>query len=256
MPSRDRELLRHLYAFARTVDELGDGEPDASRETLEHLDAWIGAWPAAAPRSVPRVLATAVDGLLAAGLPSEPLSDLIAAQRVDLAGTRYATFADLLDYCRLSAQPVGRLVLAIMDEADAANLRLSASACDALQVIEHLQDVREDALRGRVYLPAADLDRFGVGAAELTGAVSRPALRLLIALEAGRARTLLREGSGLVARLSGWKRLAVAGYVAGGMAALDAIEHARHDVLATACRPSRLRRAGLALAIAASGRAA
>jgi phytoene/squalene synthetase len=122
-------------------------------------------------------------------------------------------------------------------------------------VIEHLQDVREDALRGRVYLPAEDLERHGVAAQELTGSASRLALRRVIALEASRARALLEEGSVLVSRLSGWKRLAVAGYVAGGAAALDAIERARCDVLSGARRPSRLRRAGLTAAIALAGRA-
>jgi len=110
-------------------------------------------------------------------------------------------------------------------------------------VVEHLQDVGEDAAAGRVYLPADDLERFGVADEHLTAPAASPALRAVVAFELARARDLLAAGVPLARSLRGWPRLAVAGYVAGGLAAADAIEAAGYDVLARPVRPSRARTA-------------
>jgi len=120
--------------------------------------------------------------------------------------------------------------------------RLDASdqVCSGLQVLEHLQDVGEDAANGRVYLPADDMDRFGVDVEDLGAPVASANLRGLVAYEASRARAMLEGGRGLVASLRGPARLAVAGFVAGGLANLDALEAAGFEVL------SRTRKAGAA----------
>ena len=115
--------------------------------------------------------------------------------------------------------------------------------CAALQVLEHCQDVGEDARRGRVYLPAAELRAAGVGDAELTGTATSPRLRRVLADQVTRARALLRQGAPLVSRLHGWARVAVAGYVAGGLATADALESATYDVLGRDVRPSSRRTA-------------
>ena len=103
--------------------------------------------------------------------------------------------------------------------------------CSGLQVLEHLQDVAEDAASGRVYLPADDMERFGVTADDLHAPVAAAGLRGLVAYEASRARAMLESGRGLVASLKGSARLAVAGFVAGGLAGLDALEAAGFEVL-------------------------
>jgi squalene synthase HpnC len=169
-----------------------------------------------------------------------PCRDLIEANRRDQHQHRYATFDDLLDYCRLSANPVGRLVLAVFGSAHPATEALSDDVCTALQILEHLQDVGEDARDGRIYLPLADLAAFACDPSDLDATSASPALRDVVALETGRAASLLSSGTSLVGRLHGWARLAVAGFVAGGLATIDAIRAADHDVLGRGCRPAKL----------------
>jgi phytoene/squalene synthetase len=153
----------------------------------------------------------------------------------------YATFDELVGYCRLSADPVGRLVLGIFAAASPQREKWSDAVCTGLQLAEHCQDVTEDAAAGRVYLPADDLARFGVDPAELTGPVARPQLRALLAFEAARARRFLDDGTPLVASLTGWARVAVAGFVAGGRVALDGLATAGFDPFSSPTHPSAAR---------------
>jgi phytoene/squalene synthetase len=139
---------------------------------------------------------------------------------------------------------VGELVLTAFGTATPDRIALSNDVCSALQVIEHVQDVGEDARAGRIYLPREDRERYGVAPEELTGQAASPELRALLAFECDRAATLLRSGSSLVASLRGRARIAIAGYVGGGFATLDAISAAGYDVLRSpprAPRPARLR---------------
>ncbi len=164
---------------------------------------------------------------------SRPLLDLIEANRVDQHVGRYETFDDLLGYCRLSAAPIGRLVLHIADAATERNIADSDAVCAALQVLEHCQDVGEDARAGRVYLPAADLRAAGVADGRPDRRDDEPAAARR-RRPAGRARAGAAAGRAAAwcAGCRGWARLAVAGYVAGGLATADAL------------RARRLRRAG------------
>ncbi len=117
------------------------------------------------------------------------------------------------------------------------NLADSDTVCNALQVLEHCQDVREDALAGRVYLPAEDLAAAGVTRSDLTGTQTSPAVRDVVAIQVARSVEMLRAGRPLVGRLSGWARVAVAGYVAGGLATADALTAADYDVLPRLIKP-------------------
>jgi squalene synthase HpnC len=211
---RARGHLLAIYGFARLVDDLGDEAPGDRLALLDWADEeldriYAGAEP---EHAVMRELAPTVH---ACGLPAEPLRRLIAANRRDQAVSRYETFDDLLAYCRLSAAPVGELVLHVFGAATRDRIALSDSVCAALQVTEHLQDVGEDHARGRIYLPREDLERFGCAEEDLAGAVATPALRNVIAFEAARARELLGAGAPLTRRLPARARLAVAGFVAG-----------------------------------------
>jgi len=132
-------------------------------------------------------------------------------------------------------------VLAVFGAATPERERLSDALCTGLQLTEHWQDVREDLGRGRVYLPLADLERFGVAVDDLRERPAPPRVRALLAFEVGRARAFLRAGAPLHRSLHGRPALAVAGFVAGGRAALDAIEGAGYDVSGGAPRPSRAR---------------
>ncbi|MFJ8621785.1 squalene synthase HpnC [Kitasatospora sp. NPDC093550] len=188
------------------------------------------------------------------GLTPEPFRRLIEANRVDQTTARYPTYDDLLGYCTLSADPVGRLVLAITGVSTPERIELSDAVCTALQVVEHLQDVAEDLARGRIYLPTEDLERFGVTEADLAAPSADGAVRELIAFEVERARTLLDRGAPLVGTVRGRLRLLLAGFTAGGYAALAAIEDAGYDVLARQAKPDKRRLAAKAAAIFAKGR--
>ncbi|GAA1398194.1 squalene synthase HpnC [Kitasatospora putterlickiae] len=188
------------------------------------------------------------------GLTPEPFRRLIQANRVDQTTARYARYEDLVEYCTLSADPVGRLVLAIAGVATPERIAMSDAVCTALQIVEHLQDVAEDLARGRIYLPAEDLERFGVTEEDLAAPSAGPAVRRLIAFQTDRARTLLDRGAPLVGTVRGRLRLLLAGFTAGGYAALAAIEDAGYDVLAQQAKPDKRRLAAKAAAIFAKGR--
>ena len=225
-----------IYGFARLTDDLGD---EAEGDRLAYLD-WLEselerAAAGSAANPVLQQLTPLIQGL---DLSLDPFRSLIEANRMDQRVSRYRSFSDLVEYCMLSAAPVGRLVLAIFKVSTAERIALSDEVCIGLQVVEHLQDIGEDARRGRIYLPSDDLERFGCTEAELLGTESSPALRRVIAMQIGRARALLAAGRPLAASLQLRPRAAVVGFCAGGMAALDSIE--RSDVLKFQCRPGRL----------------
>jgi squalene synthase HpnC len=248
LPRRARAHLLAVYGFARLVDELGDGVGPTPAERLAALD-WLQveldrAFAGEAEHPLlTRLGVTARD----CGLTRDPFVRLIEANRLDQRVSRYRTWAQLHEYCALSANPVGELVLAIFGLSSPARIQLSNSICTALQLAEHCQDVAEDFARGRVYLPQEDLARFAASEADLARERASEALRAVLAFEVTRARELLLAGTPLIAQLHGRPKLAVAAFVAGGHAALDAIVRTRYDVLAGPPQAGRTRRA-LALA--------
>jgi squalene synthase HpnC len=234
LPRREREHLTALYGYARLVDDVGDelaGGPAKRLEALDELEAELDR--AVAGTATHPVFVRLATTISSCELDRRPFADLIEANRIDQSVTRYAAFDDLLGYCRLSADPVGRLVLAVFGEAGDELSRLSDLVCSALQIIEHLQDVGEDAAAGRIYLPTEDLVRFSVDPQLLLSRSSTPdACRRLVAFEASRARRMLDEGSRLVALLQRRSAaLAIAGFTGGGYAQLDALAAASFDVL-------------------------
>ncbi|MFJ7152553.1 squalene synthase HpnC [Streptomyces sp. NPDC100445] len=256
LPRAWREDLMAVYGFARLVDDIGDGdlapgggdarllgvEPDAAEDRLVLLDAFE-----ADLRRVfdgtPRhpLLRRLQPTVRRHALAPEPFLGLIAANRQDQLVTRYETYDDLLAYCELSANPVGRLVLAVTGTSTPERVRLSDAICTALQIVEHLQDVAEDLGRDRIYLPAQDMKRFHVRETDLAADSAGASVRALVAYEAQRARDLLNEGAPLVGSVHGRLKLLLAGFVAGGRAALGAITAAEFDVLPGPPAPGTLR---------------
>jgi squalene synthase HpnC len=237
VPRRPRAHLARIYAFARFVDDVGDEAPGDRKRLLDAVDDDVRALEAGRAQLAP--VAGLAPLLAEHPFPIQVLLDLIEANRVDQRIGRYETFDDLLAYCRLSAAPIGRLVLHTADAATDRNVADSDAVCAALQVLEHCQDVGEDARAGRVYLPAADLRAAGVADTDLTATTTSPQLRAVVGVQVQRSLELLQAGPALVRRLPGWARLAVAGYVAGGLATARALRQADHDVLARAIRPGR-----------------
>ncbi|MGD9995982.1 MAG: squalene synthase HpnC [Ilumatobacteraceae bacterium] len=239
LPPGVRDDLVAIYGFARLVDDVGDRYDGDRLAALDWLEADLDH----------AVRGTAVHPLVGALTPVIRAHqvdvglcrDLIEANRRDQHQNRYGSFDDLLGYCRLSANPVGRLVLAVFDSTTPSNEALSDDVCTALQIVEHLQDVGEDARDGRIYLPLDDLATSGCDPDDVLAATASPPLRHVVSVEATRAASLLSSGPTLVRQLHGWARLAVAGFVAGGLATVDAIRDADHDVLGHGCRPSKRR---------------
>ncbi len=243
LPRGIRAHLLAIYGYARLVDELGDAGAGGAHR-LAALDWLEGELDRAFAGAARHPLLVRLEGTLReCRLPRAPLDALIEANRVDQRVSRYETWEQLLGYCELSAQPVGELVLHVLGKATPERVALSNKICAALQLAEHWQDVAEDLRRGRVYLPAVDLERFGCAEAELHRPRASGGLRALLAFEVARTRELLREGAPLIDTLRGRERFAVAAFVGGGEAALAAIERADCDVLAGPPRASRARRA-------------
>jgi squalene synthase HpnC len=254
LPRRIRAHLLAVYGFARLVDELGDAAPGDRLAALDWLEHDLDR--AYAGRAEHPLLTRLTPTLRACALPREPFARLIEANRVDQRVSRYETWEQLQSYCALSANPVGELVLGVLGALTPARVALSDAICTALQLAEHCQDVAEDVARGRVYLPAEDLARFGCVPADLTARHAGEPLRRLLAFEVARARGLLAEGAPLIDELRGRPRLAVAAFVAGGRAALDAIERAQYDVLPGPPHAGAARRLrALAATLAGRGRA-
>ncbi|MFD3870563.1 squalene synthase HpnC [Streptomyces sp. NPDC058623] len=257
LPRAWRAGLMAVYGYARLVDDIGDGDlapggrdavllgldPAASDDRTAMLDALeadlmrVFGGTDGPPRH-PLLLALP-PVVRAHGLTPEPFLGLIEANRQDQRVTRYETYADLLAYCELSANPVGRLVLSLTGTSTPERVRLSDAVCTGLQIAEHLQDVAEDFGRDRVYLPAEDMRRFHVTGTDLKAPSAGASVRALVAFEAERARLLLDEGLPLVGSVHGRLRLLLAGFVGGGRAALRAVSDAGFDPLPGPPKPTR-----------------
>ncbi len=250
LPARVRSQLMAVYGVARLTDDIGD---EAEGDRLQLLD-WLSTELEASRSGGARhpVLQRLTPVLEEHPESLGELRHLIEANRLDQRVHRYETFDDLVGYCMLSAAPVGRLVLQIFGASTPERVAWSDDVCIGLQVVEHLQDVGEDAARGRVYLPAADLAAYGCEVTDLTAASATVALRRLLAMQADRAAALLAAGAPLGRSLPLRPRVAICGFAAGGLAAIDAIRQADFDVLATACRPRSRRLVPTALRMLAS----
>jgi squalene synthase HpnC len=239
LPARYRRRLRAVYDVVRMIDDLGDEGAGTPAERITALEAFRADLHAAAPTTpvLRRLTAIAPD------LSAEPFDRLLDANVRDQETPTYDTWEGLLGYCSLSADPIGRLVLAVFEvPADGEIEHASDAVCTALQLLEHLQDVREDRGRGRIYLPAEDRAAFGVAEADLDRPVATDALRALVRHETQRAEQLLDAGTPIIGALHGWVRIAVAGYVAGGRAAADALRRVDGEVLGRAAEAAHSRK--------------
>jgi squalene synthase HpnC len=237
LPANVRADLMSIYGFARLVDDLGDELAGDRLQALDELEADLRQVYGGTPNHP--LLRALVPTVRRHDIPPEPFLGLIEANRQDQRVSRYESYEDLAGYCDLSANPVGHLVLHVFERATPDRTRLSDKICTGLQLVEHWQDVAEDLGRGRVYLPQEDLRTFGVTDEDLGAARPSPAFARLMAFETARAQKLLDEGLPLTRAIPPRAGFAVAAFIAGGKAALRAIEQAGYDVLSARPRPSR-----------------
>jgi len=237
IPGALRRDLLALYDYARLVDQVGDDATGDRMAMLDELSREVARIPEAEPGNpIVRRMASVVRHH---GLSLEALERLIEANRRDQSLRFVSNWEELLDTCTRSANPVGVLVLGILGQANERTIPPSDAVCSALQVVEHCQDVREDFLAGRIYLPAEDMVRFGCQRWDLKNAKVTPALRLTLRLQVERARSLLSQADSLLLELRGFALPLVAGYAAGGLATCDALERHDFDVLSIDIRPRR-----------------
>jgi squalene synthase HpnC len=233
VPARYRGAVVAIYRFARAADDIADEGNAPAAERHEALDAFSrhldaierGATPIEPPFGA---LAPAIREH---DLPIELFRDLLSAFGQDVDVTRYATFVDVLDYCRRSANPVGRLLLALYRVDDAPALAQSDAICTALQLANFWQDVAIDWRKDtRLYLPLEDIDRFGVALSQIANGVCDERFTRLMAFETARTRALFDQGRPLPRRLPWRLGLELKAVIAGGSRVLERIDRVRGDV--------------------------
>jgi squalene synthase HpnC len=247
LPRRLRPHFHAIYAYCRVSDDLGDevGNPDQS---LALLDLW-GEELDACYRGQARhpVFVALAETIRACDIPKEPFADLLVAFRQDQTVTRFPTTADVLGYCRYSANPVGRIVLYACGYRDPERFALSDQTCSALQLANFWQDVRVDYAKNRIYFPLEDMQRFGVDEATIASARFTPQFRELMRHEVDYARTMFQAGLPLIGKVDRELALDLDLFSRGGLEILRAIERQDYDVLRARPAISRTRKASLLL---------
>jgi phytoene synthase len=245
LPASMRPHIAAIYAFARAADDFADEDDRTPAERLALLSEWearLGASVASgsgvearaqrltpSPHADPVFLALG-HTIRAHNLPVGLFEDLISAFRQDVGTNRYATWAEVLDYCRRSANPVGRLVLRVAGHADDRLDRASDAVCTALQLTNFWQDLERDWQKGRLYVPRDVCDRFGAREADLDAHAISPSWRAALSEVAGRTRRLYDEGRAVCDGPSGRLRYELRLTWLGGRRILDRLEQNGFDV--------------------------
>ena len=245
LPKQFRQDFCNIYAFCRTADDLGDEVPDRAL-ALQYLAGFKQQTHACyANQSTSAVFVALRQTILKHDIPIQPFLDLIDAFEQDQRITRYQSFEQVLDYCRRSADPVGRLVLYICGHRDEQRQRLSDKTCSALQLANFWQDVRRDILeRDRIYIPADSMQRFGVSEDQIKQGRCDDNYRRLIQFEVDRAEAMFVEGEQLLPLLRPSIRKHIALFGMGGRAILRAIRRQNYDTLSrrpTLSKPQKFR---------------
>lgn len=237
LPRALRGAVQTLYAFARTADDLADEgtAPPAERlAALNRLQAHVDAIAADTPLPQDEFTPLAVrlrDVIRQHDLPVRACADLLTAFRQDVTTTRYASFPALRDYCRHSADPVGRLLLALYRaEGTPQQQEWSDNICTALQLINFCQDVAIDLQKGRIYIPQDEMAQHGVCESDLAAARATEPFQRLLAAQLARAETMMRTGAPLARALPGrigWELRLI---VQGGLTIIERIRAADYDI--------------------------
>ena len=235
LPSGLRKPIEVIYAFARSADDFADEGSLPNVERIALLDGYareLDLIEAGARATTPMFVSLA-STIAEHQLPVQLFRDLLSAFRQDVTKTRYANFDELMDYCRRSANPVGRLLLHLYRQTTPQNLAWSDAICSALQLINHWQDVAIDWEKndgGRIYLPFEDLARFGLSERDIAHQSHTEAWRNMMAFQCDRARKLMQFGSPLGHALAGRTGAELRFIIAGGTAIVDKIDAVDGDV--------------------------
>ena len=245
LPARLRQHFFNVYAYCRISDDLGDevGDAAASLQLLGEWERELNACYAGNPRHP--VFVALAETVKTFDIPKHEFADLLQAFRQDQSVTRYETFADVLNYCVYSANPVGHLVLYLCGYRDAERQRLSDCTCTALQLANFWQDVSVDFEKGRIYLPLEDMRRFGVSEDDLRAQRNTLEFRQMMKFEVERAREWFARGLPLIGQVDRELAVDLDLFSRGGMEVLNAIE--KQDFAVLGRRPSISKARKLAL---------
>ncbi len=245
LPRRLHQDFYNVYAYCRWADDLGDEIGDVA-ESLRLLEWWRGELARMYAGEAGHPVFVALRGTVERHqIPEEPFADLVRAFIQDQTVTRYRTRQDVLDYCRYSANPVGRLVLYLCGYSDPGRQRLSDATCTALQLANFWQDVAVDLGKDRVYIPLDDLERHGCPLEDVFALRATPAFRTTLRDVVEWARGLFLEGLPLAGMVDGRLAVDLDLFSRGGMLVLDKIARQDYDVLSRRPRVSRVERVGL-----------
>jgi squalene synthase HpnC len=236
VPKRLRKHVYSIYAFARVADDFADegyGQGYSESDRLEALDEWLRMLTEALEGHATHPVFVALSRTVSeSDLPACLFQDLLSAFAQDVTVRQYQSFDLLLDYCRRSANPIGRLILFLFGYRDEQRCRWSDDICTALQLANHWQDVAVDLEKDRVYLPLEDLSRFGLSVDDLLHRTAADAFKRLMKFEVERARAMFERGKPLCTLVNGRLGLELRSVWLGGMRILDRIEHNDYDVFA------------------------
>lgn len=232
VPKALRRPIEVIYHFARSADDIADEGDALPAERLQGLRAYQEALDqieAGSPPDIPlfQNLARVISEF---NLPIQLFRDLLDAFAQDVIKTRYADYPELLDYCRRSANPVGRLVLHLFGRTTEEQLQQSDCICSALQLINFWQDVAIDWQKQRIYIPQDDLARFGITEADIAAGSRSSAWQSLMDFQVNRSRALMLAGAPLVHHLPGRLGWEIRLTVQGGLRILDRIETSNYNI--------------------------
>jgi squalene synthase HpnC len=254
LPKRLHQDFYTVYSFCRWADDLGDEIAD-KQESLRLLSWWRDQLDAMYAGEATHPVFVALSGVAQRhDIPQEPFADLIRAFVQDQTVSRYQTYADLFEYCRDSANPVGRLVLRLCGYSDAERVRLSDATCTALQLANFWQDVTVDYEKDRVYIPLEALQRHGSSVEEIAARKPTPQFRAAMREVVDRAQSLFEEGLPLAQMVDRRLSLDLDLFSRGGMRVLEKIRERDYDVLSA--RPAISRGERVRLLVSAMARMA
>jgi squalene synthase HpnC len=232
LPPELRAPVRVIYAFARSADDLADEGDASASERIAALNAYereLDHIDAGRPNNGDLFQQLALT-LKEHHLNTQLLRDLLSAFRQDVVQTRYASFDELLDYCSRSANPVGRIILALSDQYSPDMLEQSDAICTALQLINFWQDVAIDSEKSRIYIPQEDLANFNVSEQSIAEGKADHRWRALMQFQVARARSLMIKGAPLASQVGGRLGWELRFIVHGGLRILEKIEAVNYDV--------------------------
>ena len=233
LPRKLRQPIHAIYAFARTADDIadeGNATPEQRHKELNHLKNELDLIAQNKQPETELMRCLNHQAITPYQMPLQSFYDLLSAFEQDISKTRYQNFGEVIDYCRRSANPVGRMMLHLYGEHNPQSIAQSDGICTALQLINFWQDIAIDWQKNRVYLPLDDMAKFGVDESDIASGTLTPNLRKLIAYHCQKTHKILKAGSPLGKTLKGRLGLELRLIILGGNQILDKMAQNQYDI--------------------------